>query len=134
MSFLLVLLSDMSHLVIMLVTTFLIEVGTAYVHPPYMYVRWSRNVNSCTTWTLFRIAGYSTLQINPLKPCCVGVSKEYSCGSVDESGAKKYIVCDKPKLSFFWDTIHPSQNGWHEVYSAIKSSLRQLYLWFIVHV
>ncbi|XP_016652733.1 PREDICTED: GDSL esterase/lipase At5g03610-like, partial [Prunus mume] len=72
--------------------------------------------------------GYSTLQINPLKPCCVGVSKEYPCGSVDESGAKKYIVCDKPKLSFFWDTIHPSQNGWHEVYSAIKSSLRQLYL------
>ncbi|KAL6289309.1 hypothetical protein ACE6H2_006819 [Prunus campanulata] len=53
--------------------------------------------------------GYSTLQINPLKPCCVGVSKEYSCGSVDESGAKKYIVCDKPKL------IHPSQNGWHEL-------------------
>ncbi|KAL6289317.1 hypothetical protein ACE6H2_006827 [Prunus campanulata] len=71
--------------------------------------------------------GYSTFQINTLKPCCIGVSKEYSCGSVDQAGAKKYIVCDNPDVSFFWDTVHPSQNGWHEVYAAIKPSLHQLY-------
>ncbi|XP_016649694.1 PREDICTED: GDSL esterase/lipase At5g03610-like [Prunus mume] len=70
--------------------------------------------------------GYSTFQINTLKPCCVGVSNEYSCGSVDQTGAKKYIVCDNPDVSFFWDTVHPSQNGWHEVYAAIKPSLHQL--------
>ncbi|KAM6584252.1 hypothetical protein CsatB_011254 [Cannabis sativa] len=48
-----------------------------------------------------------------MKPCCVGISKEYSCGSLDENGAKKYSVCKNPELSFFWDMIHPSQNVIH---------------------
>ncbi|THG04980.1 hypothetical protein TEA_018981 [Camellia sinensis var. sinensis] len=65
---------------------------------------------------------------NPLKPCCVGVDRGYSCGNVDQSGAKKYTVCDKPQLSFFWDMIHPSNQGWFAVYSALQSSLHlQLY-------
>ncbi|XP_062000426.1 GDSL esterase/lipase At5g03610-like isoform X1 [Rosa rugosa] len=72
-------------------------------------------------------AGNSTRSENPLMPCCVGVSSEYSCGSVDEkSGANKYTVCSNPERSFFWDMEHLSQNGWHAVYSAIKSSLRPL--------
>ncbi|KAM1263077.1 hypothetical protein ACFX13_028793 [Malus domestica] len=73
--------------------------------------------------------GNTTFQIDePLKPCCVGVSREYSCGSVDGStGAKKYSICSHPERSFFWDTVHPSQNGWHAVYSSLKSSLHQLY-------
>ncbi|KAF8395376.1 hypothetical protein HHK36_019322 [Tetracentron sinense] len=64
---------------------------------------------------------------NPLKPCCVGVSSEYSCGSVDESGVKKYTVCENPQLSFFWDTVHPAQQGWLAVYSALQTSLHQIY-------
>ncbi|KAI8032945.1 GDSL esterase/lipase [Camellia lanceoleosa] len=65
---------------------------------------------------------------NPLKPCCVGVDRGYSCGNVDQSGAKKYTVCDKPQLSFFWDMIHPSNQGWFAVYLALQSSLHlQLY-------
>ncbi len=63
---------------------------------------------------------------NPLKPCCVGVSKDYSCGSMDESGTKKYTVCKNPESSFFWDSVHPSQNGWRAVYSELRSSLHQL--------
>ncbi|XP_062091806.1 GDSL esterase/lipase At5g03610-like [Humulus lupulus] len=63
---------------------------------------------------------------SPLKPCCVGISKEYSCGSFDENGAKKYIVCKNPELSFFWDMIHPSQNGWSAVFSGLRSSLHKL--------
>ncbi|PON71156.1 Lipase [Parasponia andersonii] len=68
----------------------------------------------------------STL-VSPMKPCCVGISKEYSCGSFDENGAKKYILCKNPELSFFWDMIHPSQNGWNAVFSALRSSLRKLF-------
>ncbi|KAI4352939.1 hypothetical protein L6164_007143 [Bauhinia variegata] len=64
--------------------------------------------------------------MNPLEPCCVGVSKDDFCGSVDEKGAKKYNVCEKPEESFFWDNFHPSQNGWHQVYNAIQTSLQQL--------
>ncbi|KAM7532284.1 hypothetical protein LguiB_035694 [Lonicera macranthoides] len=65
---------------------------------------------------------------NPLKPCCVG-----ECGSistVDEINGrkkKKYSVCENPKLSFFWDTIHPSNQGWHAVSSVLLSSLHPLF-------
>ncbi|PON58391.1 Lipase [Trema orientale] len=68
----------------------------------------------------------STL-LSPMKPCCVGISKEYSCGSFDENGAKKYILCKNPELSFFWDMIHPSQNGWNAVFSALRSSLHKFF-------
>ncbi|XP_038712263.1 GDSL esterase/lipase At5g03610-like isoform X2 [Tripterygium wilfordii] len=63
-----------------------------------------------------------------LKPCCVGVTNEYSCGSVDENGEKKYLVCSNPKLSIFWDEVHPSQNGWHSIYLSLRSELRRLRL------
>ncbi|KAF8395377.1 hypothetical protein HHK36_019323 [Tetracentron sinense] len=65
---------------------------------------------------------------NPLKPCCVGVTNEFSCGSVDESGVKKYTVCENPELAFFWDDVHPAQEGWFEVYSALQASLSQIHL------
>ncbi|OAY42883.1 GDSL esterase/lipase At5g03610 [Manihot esculenta] len=63
---------------------------------------------------------------NPLKPCCIGISKEYSCGSVDENGAKKYTVCENPVAAFFWDDVHPSQEGWRSVYLALQPTLQQL--------
>lgn len=64
--------------------------------------------------------------MNPLQPCCMGESRDYSCGSVDGKGAKRYSVCEKPELSFFWETVHPSQNGWFAVYMTLQSSLGQL--------
>ncbi|KAB1221298.1 hypothetical protein CJ030_MR2G005657 [Morella rubra] len=63
---------------------------------------------------------------DPLKPCCVGISSAYGCGSVDESGAKKYVVCEDPKSAFFWDSFHPTHEGWLAVYSALKETLRKL--------
>ncbi|RZB71538.1 GDSL esterase/lipase [Glycine soja] len=67
----------------------------------------------------------STL-MNPLQPCCEGNKLEDSCGSVDDEGSKKYSLCENPKLSFFWDTLHPSQNGWFAVYTILQSTLGQL--------
>ncbi|XP_027364655.1 GDSL esterase/lipase At5g03610-like [Abrus precatorius] len=64
--------------------------------------------------------------MNPLQPCCEGVSLEHSCGSVDEKGTKKYSLCEKPELSFFWETVHLSQNGWHAIYLILQSSLAKL--------
>lgn len=63
-----------------------------------------------------------------MEPCCVGIADEYGCGSVDEKGEAKYKVCTKPELSIFWDDIHPSQNGWHAIFSSLtkSSSLPQL--------
>ncbi|KAJ1419530.1 SGNH hydrolase superfamily [Sesbania bispinosa] len=62
-----------------------------------------------------------------LKPCCVGVSSEYFCGSVDENNVKKYTVCKNPKSAFFWDLFHPTQAGWNAVYNKLqKGALHQL--------
>ncbi|KAL7137405.1 hypothetical protein ABFS83_10G089900 [Erythranthe nasuta] len=63
----------------------------------------------------------------PLKPCCMGISSEYFCGSVDEKGVKMYTVCSDPKSAFFWDSSHPTEAGWHAVYATLKSSLGQLF-------
>ncbi|MED6226233.1 hypothetical protein PIB30_101537, partial [Stylosanthes scabra] len=62
-----------------------------------------------------------------LIPCCVGISQEYVCGSV-ENNVKKYNVCENPKKAFFWDLFHPTQAGWHAVYKNLQSmgDLRQL--------
>ncbi|KAK7392598.1 hypothetical protein VNO78_21041 [Psophocarpus tetragonolobus] len=63
----------------------------------------------------------------PFKPCCVGVGREYNCGSV-ENNVNKYTVCESPTSAFFWDLLHPSQAGWHAVYNKLQkmSALRQL--------
>ncbi|XP_054794913.1 LOW QUALITY PROTEIN: GDSL esterase/lipase At5g03610-like [Prosopis cineraria] len=66
---------------------------------------------------------------NQFKPCCVGVSSQYSCGSVDDKTmAKKYTVCEDPKSAFFWDWVHPTQAGWHAVYNNLltTNALQQL--------
>lgn len=62
------------------------------------------------------------------KPCCMGVSNEYSCGSIDENQIKKYSVCDDRKSSFFWDAAHPTHAGWHGVYNILRTTtdLQQL--------
>ncbi|XP_052172325.1 GDSL esterase/lipase At5g03610-like [Diospyros lotus] len=59
----------------------------------------------------------------PLKPCCLGVSAEYSCGSVDKEGAKMYRECSNPEAAFFWDLFHPTQAGWNAVFQLLKSNL-----------
>ncbi|KAL4575298.1 hypothetical protein LXL04_022140 [Taraxacum kok-saghyz] len=62
-----------------------------------------------------------------LRPCCQGVTKEYLCGNVEKgTGIMKYNVCRNVTDSFFWDMIHPSQQGWHAVSSNLRSSLLRL--------
>lgn len=56
------------------------------------------------------------------EPCCIGVSRQYSCGSVDDNNVKKYSVCDDPKSAFFWDFVHPTQAGWHAVYDKLRTT------------
>ncbi|XP_038883594.1 GDSL esterase/lipase At5g03610-like [Benincasa hispida] len=57
----------------------------------------------------------------PLKPCCFGVSSGFECGSVDEQGNKKFVLCNNPKSAFFWDSVHPTQTGWSVAFSSFKS-------------
>ncbi|KAM3324956.1 GDSL esterase/lipase [Capsicum chacoense] len=67
----------------------------------------------------------STRFETPLKPCCMGISKEYSCGSMNEKGEQMYTVCNDPKSAFFWDRVHPTEAGWNAIYNALKSTLTQ---------
>ncbi|XP_020535743.1 GDSL esterase/lipase At5g03610 isoform X2 [Jatropha curcas] len=62
-----------------------------------------------------------------LKPCCEGVTSDSSCGDIDKNGTIKYVICNNPEVSIFWDIVHPSQNGWYQVYLTLKSSLHKLY-------
>ncbi|WJX17995.1 hypothetical protein P8452_07843 [Trifolium repens] len=86
----------------------------------------SNDHNTFTILDLFD--GFQTVLNNPsshnikerLKPCCFGVSSEYNCGSVDENNVKKYLVCENPESTFFWDRLHPTQAGWNAVYSELK--------------
>ncbi|CAL0299755.1 unnamed protein product [Lupinus luteus] len=64
--------------------------------------------------------------MNPLEPCCAKNFAGYQCGIVDEKGQKKYTLCEKPELSFFWDNLHLSQNGWHSVFMQLEPSLSQI--------
>ncbi|XP_019191624.1 PREDICTED: GDSL esterase/lipase At5g03610-like isoform X2 [Ipomoea nil] len=66
--------------------------------------------------------------VNPWEECCKGRRSGSSCGDVDEDGRKEYVVCEDPKHSFFWDAIHPSQQGWLAVFSIVKPSLNTLFL------
>ncbi|KAF8042915.1 hypothetical protein BT93_A1291 [Corymbia citriodora subsp. variegata] len=62
----------------------------------------------------------------PLKPCCTGINRSYSCGSVDQNGQKQYELCEDPKGKFFWDMVHPSQEGWRAAFAALGPNLKQL--------
>lgn len=59
----------------------------------------------------------------PFKPCCIGINTNYSCGSIDQNGNKLYNVCGNPGEAFFWDSVHPTQAGWREIYLSLKSNL-----------
>ncbi|XP_027171788.1 GDSL esterase/lipase At5g03610-like [Coffea eugenioides] len=61
----------------------------------------------------------------PLTPCCQGIAN-YSCGDVDSNGKQMYTVCRKPKHAFFWDNAHPTQAGWHAVFSVLKPTIKDL--------
>ncbi|KAL5974632.1 hypothetical protein ACLOJK_031302 [Asimina triloba] len=60
---------------------------------------------------------------DPLTPCCKGITRADSCGSVDGNGTKLYTVCQKPDAAFFWDEVHPSQMGWAAISSFLKTTL-----------
>ncbi|KAK3445573.1 hypothetical protein EUGRSUZ_A01521 [Eucalyptus grandis] len=68
----------------------------------------------------------STKFREPLTPCCTGINSSYSCGSVDETGQKQYELCKDPKGMFFWDMVHPTQEGWRAVFAALGHNLKQL--------
>ncbi|KAL9393325.1 hypothetical protein Peur_012610 [Populus x canadensis] len=65
---------------------------------------------------------------NPLEPCCDGVRDEYWCGMKDQKGAEMFTVCRQPESSFFWDKVHPSQNGVHAIFLDLIPSLERLLL------
>ncbi|XP_019433739.1 PREDICTED: GDSL esterase/lipase At5g03610-like [Lupinus angustifolius] len=67
----------------------------------------------------------STL-MNPLEPCCAPLKAGYGCGKVDENGKNEYTLCKEPELSFFWDIVHPAQNGWYSIFKKLEPSISQI--------
>ncbi|KAG7549372.1 hypothetical protein ISN45_Aa06g002720 [Arabidopsis thaliana x Arabidopsis arenosa] len=56
---------------------------------------------------------------NTMKSCCEGY-----CGRSSD-GKKLYTLCDDPKSSFFWDEVHPTQEGWRSIYSVLGKPLTE---------
>ncbi|KAE9589850.1 hypothetical protein Lal_00021556 [Lupinus albus] len=79
-----------------------------------------------TIQTMQKSRAENSTLMNPLEPCCAKDSAGVNCGKVDDKGQKNYTLCEKPELSFFWDNVHPSQNGWSSIYTQLQSSLGQL--------
>ncbi|CAL5207387.1 unnamed protein product [Lathyrus oleraceus] len=96
----------------------------------------NQDTNDHTTFAILDIFdSFTSVLNNPsshniterFKPCCFGVSSEYNCGSVDENNVKKYLVCENPESTFFWDRSHPTQAAWNAVYNDLKTkSLGQI--------
>ncbi|KAL1197898.1 GDSL esterase/lipase [Cardamine amara subsp. amara] len=60
----------------------------------------------------------STRFKNPImKPCCKGFCGYYL------DGKKMFTLCDDPKSFFFWDVVHPTQEGWKSIYSVLGNPL-----------
>ncbi|MBA0684577.1 hypothetical protein Goari_026156 [Gossypium aridum] len=84
-------------------------------------------------WTVFNrnetYQGNDPTFEKPFEPCCFGVSGGFKCGNVDENGENKYTLCSDPRSKFFWDGVHPTEQGWYVVYKtpAFQNSLKQFY-------
>ncbi|XP_031476325.1 GDSL esterase/lipase At5g03610-like [Nymphaea colorata] len=63
---------------------------------------------------------------DPLKPCCRGVNSSFTCGNVDQQGNKLYELCSTPVSTFFWDEVHPTQDGWTTVVPSLMPTLHAL--------
>ncbi|XP_010558997.1 PREDICTED: LOW QUALITY PROTEIN: GDSL esterase/lipase At2g36325-like [Tarenaya hassleriana] len=76
-------------------------------------------------WTVLKnkgVRGISSFP-NPLERCCVTTKKGYKCGEVDKRGVRTFELCKDPKSFFFWDDLHPSQQGWRSIYSVLLPDL-----------
>ncbi|KAB5539057.1 hypothetical protein DKX38_016590 [Salix brachista] len=62
----------------------------------------------------FRQGAANTEYKNPLQPCCSKIV-DFICSAEG--------VCPNPKLSFFFDLTHPSDNGWNAIFSFLQCSL-----------
>ncbi|GAB2227092.1 hypothetical protein Drorol1_Dr00008896 [Drosera rotundifolia] len=63
---------------------------------------------------------------NPLEPCCIGVNSSYFCASTSEDGEKLYTLCGNRKARFFWDTNHPTQEGWRVVTTLLRATFSKI--------
>ncbi|OWM66450.1 hypothetical protein CDL15_Pgr013667 [Punica granatum] len=70
--------------------------------------------------------GNSTFQ-NLLKPCCVGTGSAQILSVDSKTGEKKYSVCSNPERAFFWDMVHPTQEGWRALSKKKKKRDGGLY-------
>ncbi|CAG7861682.1 unnamed protein product [Brassica rapa] len=45
------------------------------------------------------------------------------CFQIDEHEFKNSTLCDDPRSAFFWDGLHPTQEGWKSVYTVLRKNI-----------
>ncbi|KAI4310537.1 hypothetical protein MLD38_035509 [Melastoma candidum] len=90
------------------------------------------NETGTSTFTVINLHDSFTVALGnstfnkPLEPCCIGINGTYKCGDVDPSRTKMYQVCPRPDSRFFWDMVHPTQQGWKVVFSSLEPAFQHL--------
>ncbi|GAB2272202.1 hypothetical protein Dimus_007022 [Dionaea muscipula] len=93
-------------------------------YTPYIYVDLSAPFLSLLNGTV-PPSGKPALE-KPFEACCMGVTEDYYCASVEKNGTKMYTLCDDAGAKLFWDRSHPTQRGWSEVMYLIQDDLSKL--------
>ncbi|KAG2302404.1 hypothetical protein Bca4012_060713 [Brassica carinata] len=45
------------------------------------------------------------------------------CFKIDLNEVKNSTLCDDPRAAFFWDGLHPTQEGWKSVYTVLRKNI-----------
>ncbi|CAF2041183.1 unnamed protein product [Brassica napus] len=45
------------------------------------------------------------------------------CFQIDVNEFKNSTLCDDPRSAFFWDGLHPTQEGWKSVYTVLRKNI-----------
>ncbi|XP_057835497.2 GDSL esterase/lipase At5g03610-like isoform X1 [Cryptomeria japonica] len=59
-----------------------------------------------------------------LVPCCAARGRVDLCGEVDQVGRPLFEVCSNVEEFFYWDSVHPTQRGWHAIMSLYSNGVK----------
>lgn len=60
-----------------------------------------------------------------LTPCCESFDPKGYCGQHGSNYKLLYSFCTKPDKYFYWDDVHPTQEGWLSVMKQLEDPIRK---------
>ncbi|KAF3566770.1 hypothetical protein DY000_02013207 [Brassica cretica] len=70
-----------------------------------------------------KIVNQGVLLIGPEHNILVFKTPSIECFQIDVNEFKNSTLCDDPRSAFFWDGLHPTQEGWKSVYTVLRKNI-----------